>query len=126
VPFVGWTVLALVFLDELLAVGAIGVWGFHQDPWWLWGWLLPLAAMLAWVLFASPRARFGGPLLRPLVKVLVFGLACLALWDLGLPTEAGGLLVFSIAVNAAAQLPFVTSLLATAGETAGATAGHDA
>src|SRR4051794_9455689 len=89
----GWRVLGLVFLDEVIAVTVFAVWGYHQDPWWVWVWLLPVIAMQSWFWFASPKARYGTPVLRPLVKVLVFGLACLALWDLEHPTEAVALLV---------------------------------
>lgn len=110
----GWAVLALVFLDELLAVAAIGVWGWHVGSSAVVSLalavLLPLAAVTVWSLFASPKARHGGPALRPVVKVLVFGLACLALWDAGHPGWALALLVFSIAVNATAQLPSVRAL----------------
>jgi hypothetical protein len=110
VTFLGWCVLALVFLDEVIALTVFAVWGYQQDPWWIWVWLLPVVGMQAWFWFASPKARFGTPVLRPLVKVLVFGLACLALWDLDHPTEAVALLVFSVAVNAIAQLPVIASL----------------
>ena len=51
----GWSVLALVFVDEILAMVAFGVWGWDHDPRWLLVWLLPLAAMTAW--FCSPRPR---------------------------------------------------------------------
>ena len=109
----GWCVLALVFLDELLAMAAFGVWGWQQAPApWLTVWLLPLLAMAAWSLLASPKARYGGPVVRPVVKVVVFGLASLALWDAGYPTEAAGLLVFSIVVNGLATLPAVAALTA--------------
>ena len=108
--FVGWCVLALVFVDEVVALIAFALWGYERDPWWVWVWLLPLAGMQAWFWFASPRARFATPVLRPLVKVLVFGLATLALWALGHPTEAMAFLVFSISVNALAQAPFAASL----------------
>jgi len=64
----GWTVLALVFLDELLAVAAFGVWGWSTSPRWLLVWLVPLLGMLAWALFASPKAPYGGPVVRPTVK----------------------------------------------------------
>ena len=106
----GWSVLMLVFVDEVLAVAAFGVWGWQQDPRWLWVWLLPLAAMTAWFLFASPKARYGGRLRRPLVKMVVFGLATLALWDAGHPDLAVGLLAFSVAVNALAQIPAIAAL----------------
>lgn len=107
---IGWLILTLVFLDEVVAVAVFAVWGYAQDPWWIWVWLLPLAAAQAWYWFASPKVRYGGPLLRPVVKVIVFGLACLALWDLDHPTEAVAFLVYSIAVNGLAQLPFVAAL----------------
>lgn len=108
--FLGWCVLALVFLDEVVALVAFAWWGYEQDPWWVWVWLLPVLGMQAWFWFASPKARYATPVLRPLVKVLVFGLATLAFWDLGHPTEAIGFLVFSIVVNALAQVPAIASL----------------
>jgi hypothetical protein len=108
-PF-GWTVLALVFLDELLALAALGVWGWSTSPRWLLVWLLPLLAMLAWSLFASPKARYGGPAARPVTKVAVFGLASLALWDAGHPTLALALLAFSIVINTVALVPAIRDL----------------
>lgn len=107
----GWSVLALVFLDELLSVAAFGVWGWDRSPRWLLVWLLPLAAMTAWFLFASPKARYGDGLVRPLVKVVVFGLASLALWDAGHEDWAVALLVFSVVVNGLAQLPSIRVLV---------------
>lgn len=101
-----WTVLALVFLDELLAVAAAAVWGAHAS-----GVLLAvgcaLAVVVVWFLFASPKARYGGPVVRPVVKVVVFTLTALGLWTSGLTGAALAFLVFSIAVNALAQLRFV-------------------
>ncbi|WP_244932027.1 YrdB family protein [Nocardioides sp. W7] len=108
----GWSVLALVFLDELLVIAAFGVWGWSVSPGWLLVWLLPLVAMTAWYLFASPKAPYGGPVVRPAVKVGVFALASLALWDAGHPSWAAGLLVFSVVVNGLAQLPGVRALVA--------------
>jgi hypothetical protein len=110
VTFLGWWVLLLVFLDEVLALIAFGVWGWQQDLRWLWVWLLPLLGGTAWFWFASPKARFGHPVGRPLVKVLVFGLASLALWDAGHPTAAVVFLVFSVVVNALAQIPAIARL----------------
>ena len=106
----GWSVLALVFLDELLAVAAFGVWGWDRTPRWLLVWLLPLLAMAVWFLLASPKAPYGGPLVRPLAKVVVFGLACLALWHAGHEDWAVALLVFSVVVNGLAQLPSIRVL----------------
>jgi hypothetical protein len=45
------------------------------------------------------------------VKVLVFGAACLGLWWIGSPTLAVALLVFSVVVNGLAQLPGVRALV---------------
>ncbi|GAA4086862.1 YrdB family protein [Nocardioides kongjuensis] len=107
----GWSVLALVFLDELLAVAAFGVWGWDRDPRWLLVWLLPIAAMTVWFLLASPKAPYGGPVVRPLAKVVVFGLASLALWDAGHEGWAVALLVFSVVVNGLALLPSIRVLV---------------
>jgi hypothetical protein len=49
---------------------------------------------------------------RPLVKVLVFGLASAGLWAAGHPGWAVAFLVVSLVVNALAQLPSVRSLVA--------------
>jgi hypothetical protein len=45
---------------------------------------------------------------------VVFGVASLALWDAGHPGWALALLVFSVVVNALAQLPAIRGLAATA------------
>ncbi len=102
--------LALVFLDELLVMAAYGVWGWQQSPAWLLVWLLPLLAMGAWFLLASPKARYGGPVVRPVTKLVVFGLGALALWDAGHPGWALALLVFSVVVNALAMIPAIRDL----------------
>lgn len=106
----GWTVLGLVFVDELLAMAAFGVWGWQATPGWLLVWLLPLVAMLAWFFLASPQARYGGPVVRPVAKLLVFGLASLALWDAGHSGWALALLVFSVVINALAMVPTIRDL----------------
>ena len=108
-PF-GWTVLALVFLDELLAVAGLAVYGWSASPSWLLVWLLPVLGVAAWASFASPRAPYGGPVVRPVVKVLVFGAASLGLWAAGHPRLAVGRLAYSLVVNALAQLPQVRAL----------------
>ncbi|MGY0387387.1 YrdB family protein [Nocardioides sp. WG-D5] len=106
----GWFVLTLVFIDELLAMAAFGVWGWQHEPRWLLVWLLPVVAMVAWGLFASPKATRSGPVIRPVVKVIVFGLASLALLDAGHPGWALALLVFSVFVNGLAQVPAISRL----------------
>ncbi len=110
----GWTVLALVFLDELLVMVAAGVWGASAGGPVL-AVAMPVLVVLVWFLFASPKARFGGPVVRPVVKVLVFGLASLGLRDAGHPGWALALLVFSAVVNALALLPGVQALVEETG-----------
>jgi hypothetical protein len=106
-----WVVLTLVFLDELAAMAAFGVWGWQVGtPPALWVVVLPLAAMTAWWLFASPKARYGDHGRREVVKVLVFGLASLALWNAGHHGWALSLLVFSVVVNGLALLPRVRAV----------------
>jgi hypothetical protein len=114
VAIFGWTVLALVFVDELLVMVAFGVWGWAHDPRWLLVWLLPVAAMAVWYLLASPKAPYGGPVVRPATKVVVFGLATLALWDAGHEDWAVALLVFSVVINGLALLPSVRVLVESA------------
>lgn len=110
-PALGWTVLALVFLDEVAAAVAAGVAGGHAGG--LPGAVAaPVVVVALWWAFASPRAPWGTPVVRPAVKVLVFGLASAGLWLVGHHGWAVALLVFSVLVNAAAQLPGVRALTA--------------
>jgi hypothetical protein len=109
-----WLVLGLVFLDELTAMAAYGVWGWQvATPGALWVVVLPLAAMAAWWLFASPKARYGSGGRREVVKVVVFGLAASALWDAGHHGWAVALLVFSVVVNALALHPRIKAVAAS-------------
>ena len=107
-------VLALVFLDELAAWAAYGVWGFSLDGplRWVVGLGLPLVVVVLWALLASPRALYGGRGVRPVVKLLVYAGAVAALWAAGHPTWALLLAVASVLLNAAAQLPGVRATLA--------------
>jgi hypothetical protein len=106
-----WVMLTLVFFDELAAMAAFGVWGWQVgSPRLLLVVVLPLAAMVAWWLFASPKARYGSGGRREIVKVLVFGLASLALWDAGHHGRAVALLVFSVVVNAVALHPRIKAV----------------
>ena len=77
--------------------------------------LAPVVVVAVWWAFASPKARWGGPLVRPVVNVLVFGLAPLGLWVAGHHGWAVALLAFSVVVNGLAQLPAVRALVAEAG-----------
>ena len=107
----GWSVLSLVFLDELLAVAAAAVWGAHAG-----GPVLAVAmgalTMAVWFLFASPKARYGGAVIRPATKVLVFTLASVGLWASGHHALAMALFLYSAVINALAQLPSVKVLVA--------------
>jgi hypothetical protein len=109
-----WGVLTLVFVDELAAMAAFGVWGWQVgSPRILLVVLLPLAAMVAWSRFASPKARYGDHGRREVVKVVVFGLASLALWDAGHHGWAVALLVFSVVINTLALHPRVREVAAS-------------
>ncbi|MGH3171058.1 MAG: DUF2568 domain-containing protein [Trebonia sp.] len=118
---IGWTVLVLVFVDELLALAALAVWGNHVA-----GIPLAIGAPVAWAavwfLFAAPSARFGRGVIRPTVKVIAFGLACLALRAAGQAALAAALVIFSAAINGLAQLPQIRALQATTGRPG--SAGH--
>lgn len=107
---VAWLVLALVFLDELLAVAAAAIWGAHRSG-ALVAIIAGLAVVVVWFLFASPKARFGGPVVRPATKTVVFLLAAAGLWTAGLRGWAVAFLAFSLVVNALAQLPSVRAAM---------------
>ena len=99
-----------MFVDEVLAVVAVAVWG--QDAAGLWlAILAPLVAVAAWWTFASPKAPYGGTVMTPVVKVLVFGFASWGLWVAGHPAWAIALLVFSVVINALAMLPGVRAVI---------------
>ena len=106
----GWLVLTLVFVDEVLAAVAAGVAG-HAAADMPGTVAAPVAVVAVWWAFASPKARWGGPVVRPLVKVLVFVGACAGLWWAGHEAWAVALLVFSVVINALAQLPSVRALV---------------
>lgn len=112
-PF-GWLVLALVFVDEVLAAVAAAVWGRYAGGLAL-AVLAPVVLVAAWWAFASPKAPRGGPVIRPVVKVVVFGLATLGLWVSGHHTAAVLFLAFSVVVNALALLPSIQALVAQDG-----------
>ncbi len=106
--------LALVFLDELLLMAALAVWGASAGGWPL-AVVAPLVGVTVWFLFASPKARFGGPVARPLAKVLVLVAATAGLVVAGHPGWAVALVVFSVVVNAFALHPDITRLALEAG-----------
>jgi hypothetical protein len=112
----GWGVLALVFLDELLAMAAVGVWGWQVGDSTglslMLAIVLPVVAMIGWYFFASPKARFGEGGVRPIGKVVVFALATAALWASGHQDWALEFLAFSVVVNGLALLPSIKVLAA--------------
>jgi hypothetical protein len=108
-PALGWSVLALVFLDELLVISALAVWGADTGGWPLAA-AAGLAGVLVWFLFASPKARYGGPVARPVAKVLVIGAAVLGLVAAGHTGWAVALAVYSVLVNAVALHPDIRAL----------------
>lgn len=112
-----WVVLFFVFVDEVAVAVALGVWGADAAGWWL-AMLAPVVVVAVWWTFASPKAPYGGRVVRPVVKVAVFALGSLGLWAAGHPAWAVALLVFSVVVNALAQIPSIRDLAAT---TTGAT-----
>lgn len=110
VPLLGWTILTLLFVDELLVMAAYGVWGLEVQG-VLLAVVMPIVAMVCWWAFGSPKAPYGGPVRRPLFKTVIFLLGSLALWDAGHPGWAVALLAFSAVINALAQLRFVRDLI---------------
>ncbi|MFF2554488.1 YrdB family protein [Nocardia sp. NPDC058058] len=93
--------LAVAFLMELIAFGAIGFlgarWGRGPVLKVVCGVAAALAAMTVWGLFAAPQASFSVPVLAVLTKIAVFGGAALALHRLGYRRAA---LVYPIVVLA--------------------------
>jgi hypothetical protein len=75
----------LAFVFELIALVALGWWGFQLGPdtvdHVLLGIGMPLLAIVLWGLFAAPRAAVRTPMAGVLsVKVAVFGGAAFGLW----------------------------------------------
>ncbi len=99
-PVYLWPSLALAFGLELCAVAAFGVWAFHAGARTSTSVALAvgavLTAALVWGLIASPRAPFSSPVLTPVVTVVFFGAAALALRATGHPRLAAGFLVLVV------------------------------
>ncbi len=106
----GWSVLFLVFVDELLAISAAATWGEYQAGVWF-AVLVAVLTVLGWYLFASPKARYGGRLVRPIGKIIVFTLASVGLWVSGHHHLAIAYFAFSVVINALAQLPSIKVLV---------------
>lgn len=75
------------FLCGLFAFATLAFWGFvaWPFPWNLvYGIGAPVAAILLWALFVSPRAVFAvHPFVRAIVELLVYASATIAWWSLG-------------------------------------------
>jgi hypothetical protein len=77
----------LAFLCEIIAFATLALWGFTMWP-FPWNIVVgigaPLAAILAWALFVSPRAVFAvHPFVRAVVELLVYASATAAWWTMG-------------------------------------------
>ncbi|MGX5696946.1 YrdB family protein [Agromyces soli] len=91
-PSIGFNDL-LRFLLEIFAIVTLGIFGFTQFalPWpgILVGIGAPLAAIVLWGLFRSPKAVFAvDPFVKALVEIAVFSAAALAWWFMGQPIVA--------------------------------------
>jgi hypothetical protein len=75
------------FACGLFAFVTLAIWGFATGdfPWNLvYGIGAPLAALLVWALFVSPRAVFAvHPFIRAIVELAVYASATVAWWSLG-------------------------------------------
>jgi hypothetical protein len=101
--------LALRFLLELCALGALGYWGFKTGSTTLTkiglGLGVPLVAAVVWGVFVSPNAPVQLPGLLVLIfQVLVFGSAAAGLAATGHRTLAG---IFALVVVANTLLMYV-------------------
>ncbi|WP_248151170.1 YrdB family protein [Microbacterium aoyamense] len=77
----------LAFACELFAFGTLAFWGFvfWPFPWNIVvGIAAPVAAIIVWALFVSPRAVFAvHPFVRAIVELLVYVSATIAWWSMG-------------------------------------------
>ena len=105
--------LTLRFLLELTALFSLGYWGWNSTSGWiryLSVIVYPVIAAAIWGLFAVPGdpSRSGkAPVpvpgfLRLLLELIIFGFACWALYDSGLPNFSlimGGVVILHYAVS---------------------------
>jgi hypothetical protein len=77
----------LAFVCELFAFITLAIWGFAM---WAFPWNIvagiaaPVAAILMWALFVSPRAVFEvHPFVRGVIELLVYLSATMAWWSMG-------------------------------------------
>lgn len=105
--------LTVRFLLELTAFFSFGYWGWNSTSGWtryLLAFVFPIVAAVLWGIFAVPgdpsrsgKAPVPVPgLLRLLLELVIFGSACWALCDTGLPNLSwivGGLVILHYAVS---------------------------
>ncbi len=88
-------ILAVRFLLELCALGALAYWGFKTQEGtmrWVVGIGAPLVAAVLWSQFVAPGTT--APVAaRVVVEVVVFGAAAAALWSLGYRSLAASFVV---------------------------------
>jgi hypothetical protein len=90
----------LAVLCGLFAFASLALWGFasFDFPWNLvYGIGAPLAAILVWALFVSPRAVLAvHPFVRAVVELLVYVSATIAWWSMGQPWIGLGFAVVAV------------------------------
>lgn len=92
----------LAFVCEIFAFVTLAIWGFALWP-FPWNIVVgigaPVAAILVWALFVSPRAVLAvHPFVRAVVELLVYVSATLAWWSMGFTWV--GLIFAVVAVTA--------------------------
>lgn len=77
----------VAFVCEMFAFFTLALWGFTmwQFPWNIVvGIAAPIAAVVVWALFVSPRAVFAvHPFIRAFVELIVYASATVAWWLMG-------------------------------------------
>lgn len=93
----------LSFLCTLFAVASLAIWGFTawELPWNIvLGIAAPLATLIVWGLFASPRAVIRvHPFVRGLVELLIYLSATIAWWSAGQAWIGLGFAVVAVVVG---------------------------
>ncbi|WP_065569788.1 YrdB family protein [Microbacterium oleivorans] len=93
----------LSFLCTLFAVASLAIWGFTawEFPWNIvFGIAAPLATLIVWGLFASPRAVVRvHPFVRGLVELLIYLSATIAWWSAGQAWIGLGFAVVAVTVG---------------------------
>lgn len=99
----------LSFVCALFAVATLAFWGFTawELPWNIvFGIAAPLATLIVWGLFASPRAVIRvHPFVRGLVELLIYLSATIAWWSAGQAWIGLGFAVVAVVVGVLAGRP---------------------